>query len=246
MCFVSFVFQVSKHKQYLDTVCEDFFSRISHMIEQAETRQSHVYTGMTSEILQHFHLGRGRCEVFEGRDDVIETAREYLNNNSGIPLTIYGKSGCGKTSVMAKILEQCCEGHWVSPDGKPYAVLVRFLGTTPQTSNLYQLLDSLCGQLSVMCGRPWVVPEKFKDLVKSFVDLLRKAGKKQRIVVLLDSIDQLMPAHNAYKMTWLPDNLPSNVKMIISTIPEGYPVLGSMRERCVPHTRGLPYFGLNV
>ena len=56
-------------------------------------------------------------------------------------------------------------------------------------------------------------------------------GKKQRIVVLLDSIDQLMPAYNAYKMTWLPDTLPTNVKIIVSTIPEGYSVLEAMREK---------------
>ena len=50
-------------------------------------------------------------------------------------------------------------------------------------------------------------------------------------MVLLDSIDQLMPAYNAYKMTWLPDTLPPNVKLIVSTIPEGYPILDCMRDR---------------
>ena len=75
-------FQVSKHKEYLDSVCQDFFQRISLMINQGGTKQSNLYTEMTSEILQHFHLGRGRCEVFEGRDDVISEAKTYLENDS--------------------------------------------------------------------------------------------------------------------------------------------------------------------
>ncbi len=190
-----------------------------------------MYTEMTSEILQHFHLGRGRCEVFEGRDDVINTAKEYLQDLSDIPLTVYGSSGCGKTSVLAKILEHCCGGVWVAPDGKPFVVLARFLGTTPQTSNLYQLLDSLCSQLSKMCGKFWEPPDKFKDMVNKLFELLAKVGRKHRTVLLLDSIDQLMPTYNAYKMTWLPESLPKNVKIIVSTIPEGYPILPAMKEK---------------
>ena len=134
---------------------------------------------------------------------------------------------------MAKILEHCCEGRWLTAGGKPYVVMVRFLGTTPQTSNLYQLLNSVCAQLSKMVGRTWEAPDKFKDIVNNLFELLGRAGTKERIVVLLDSIDQLMPAYNAYKMTWLPDVLPSNVKFIVSTIPEGYPILDSMREKYV-------------
>ena len=132
---------------------------------------------------------------------------------------------------MAKILEHCCEGSWLTAGGKPYVVMVRFLGTTPETSNLYQLLNSMCAQLSKMVGKPWEVPDKFKDIVKSLFELLARAGTKERIVVLLDSIDQLMPAYNAYKMTWLPDALPANVKLILSTIREGYPILDSMKEK---------------
>ncbi len=58
-------------------------------------------------------------------------------------------------------------------------------------------------------------------MTKSLISLLGKVTKKQTIVLMLDSIDQLMPAYNAYRMQWLPDKLPSKVKIIISTIPEG-------------------------
>lgn len=49
------------------------------------------------------------CQVFEGRDDIINEVKRYIENDSCVPLTIYGKSGCGKTSVMAKILDNCCK-----------------------------------------------------------------------------------------------------------------------------------------
>ena len=86
-------FQVSKHKEYLDSVCHDFFKRISLMINQGGTKQSNLYTEMTSEILQHFHLGRGRCEVFEGRDDVISEAKTYLENDSTVKYRFFFNIG---------------------------------------------------------------------------------------------------------------------------------------------------------
>ena len=54
------------------------------LLPQGGTKQSNLYTEMTSEILQHCHLGRGRCEVFEGRDDVIGEAKDYLQNESTV------------------------------------------------------------------------------------------------------------------------------------------------------------------
>ena len=222
---------IHKHKAYLDDVCSQFFERISRLVDKGGVKESVKYTGTTSEILQHFHLARTRTEVFEGREDIISRVQAYLENDSRVPLTVFGKSGCGKTSLMAKVVQNCCQKVWIGKGEKPYVIMVRFLGTTPQTSNLYQLLDSLCSQLSVLCGKKWEVPEKFKDMVGQLYDLLALAATKRTIVLMLDSIDQLMPAYNAYKMKWLPDQLPTNVRVIVSTIAEGYPILNSMKER---------------
>ena len=226
---------ITQHKEYLDSLCKGFYDKISKLIEQGSIANSNLYDEMTSEILHHLHIARGRCEVFEGREDIIKQAKEYLKSTTSVPLIIHGKSGCGKTSVLAKILECLCEEEWMKRKGTESTTssltLVRFLGTTPQTSNLYLLIVSICTQISQITGKPWIEPSKFGDLVKSFHTLLEDVASTQSIVILLDSIDQLIPAYNAYKMTWLPETLLPNVKIIISSIEEGYPILGALKDR---------------
>ena len=221
---------INKHLDYLDHVCKEFFRKVSEQVKRGSIRQSNLYTPTTSEILQHFHLCKGRCEVFEGREEIVAQVENYLESDASIPLSVFGRSGCGKTSVMARITEKLCSLEWKNKSDQPYLTLVRFLGTTPQTSNLYLLIVSICEQLSLVLNEKWEEPTKFLDLVRCMHGLFERVGQKWSLVVLLDSIDQLMPAYNAYKMNWLPSVLPANVKVIVSTIEEGYPILDAMKE----------------
>lgn len=103
---------INKHMEYLELVCSEFYQKISQQVRLGSVKQSNIYTPLTSEILQHFHLCRGRCEVFEGREDIVSRARRYLESEDCSPLTIHGRSGCGKTSVVARITEMLCNGTW--------------------------------------------------------------------------------------------------------------------------------------
>ena len=79
---------------------------------------------------------------------VMQTLHDLLKDKKRICIAVAGESGCGKTSVMSRVLECLCSSEWISSEGKPYVTVVRFLGTTPQTSNLYLLIVSICRQLS--------------------------------------------------------------------------------------------------
>ena len=48
--------------------------------------------------------------------------RRYLNNDSCVPLILHGRAGCGKSSLVAKVAEQC--GNWLNN----YQLSVRFIG----------------------------------------------------------------------------------------------------------------------
>ena len=63
------------------------------------------------------------------------------------PLVIHGPSGCGKTSVMAKAAIQGKDNH-------PGSIfIVRFLGTTSESSNISKLLYSICCQIMRLFGQ---------------------------------------------------------------------------------------------
>ena len=47
-------------------------------------------------------MAENRIQLFHGRDDIIENVRNQIQTDSRNPVVIYGASGCGKTSIMAK------------------------------------------------------------------------------------------------------------------------------------------------
>lgn len=223
-----------ERQKYLENLSNDFITSVRSMIDEGELQQRQIYDDLTLEVLQHLHLAKFRSNVFEGRGDVLKQAESYVKDDkfSG-PMVIHGCSGSGKTSVMAKIVDMISKGEWASNSDNKFVLLPRFLGTTTSTSNLHQLLVSLCSQLAFILKKKWTEPEKFKDLVESFHSLLHQTatGGPFTTIVLLDSIDQLMPAYNAFKMKWLPEKVGAKVKLLVSTIDEGYTIYEAFKSR---------------
>ena len=117
---------------------------------------------------------------------------------------------------------------------KPHTKLIRFLGTTPKTYNIYDVLFGVLGQLSDafdMIMSP-VCYKNMKNLVDFIPRYLRQiAGNaKEPVIILLDSIDQLGPQNKAYCMEWLPTLLPQNMKLILSTLPDEHGILGNIKK----------------
>ena len=44
------------------------------------------------------------------------------------PVVVYGRSGCGKTSVLARIMDHVASGEWKANGVRRFNVLARFLG----------------------------------------------------------------------------------------------------------------------
>lgn len=83
------------------------------------------------------------------------------------------------------------------------------------------LLRSLCIQIRRVYGKdPSEVANDFKTLCKQFLDDLRLAEQGEPLFLFLDSLDQLTDEDNGRNLEWLPCELPSNVKVVVSTLPE--------------------------
>lgn len=100
------------------------------------------------EICQHSTICKEKSRIFQGRKDLIDTIVNYVgksededNDDSDTPMVIYGESGCGKTSVMAKAAAMAKRKF---PD---QVQVTRFLGTTSDSSTIFRVLASVCSQL---------------------------------------------------------------------------------------------------
>ena len=140
---------------------------------------------------------------------------------------------------------------WVGDTDKLHIVL-RFMGTTPFTSTISSVLSSVTEQLqrSVVGKVEPNMPQNFIDIKDLFMRTLDLIGsplyKDHQVILVLDSIDQLSALHGAHELGWLPTSLPSNVKLILSTLPEEHGILKNMKviqtsEKQYVHVEELSY-----
>jgi hypothetical protein len=104
---------------------------------------------------------------------------------------------------------------WFS-GGKPIFI-IRYLGTTPDSSSLVPLLTSICKQLTYTFEMPFEdIPDDVVPLTAHMKELLNRATKARPLIICLDSVDQLVGSNVGTRMSWLPLHLPPYCKVIVS------------------------------
>lgn len=110
-------------------------------------------------------------------------------------------------------------------------IIVRFLGTTPDSSSIYPLLKSICHQISQMYSKPIEnIPLELSNLTNYFKKMLECATTDRPLFIFLDSLDQLSATNSAHSLSWMPVNLPKNVKIIISTLTGYYGIIETLNN----------------
>ncbi|XP_063447169.1 NACHT domain- and WD repeat-containing protein 1-like [Mytilus trossulus] len=223
------------HSTYIKQLCDDLIQDVSELIDKAREDQKSLirkreFYMSYNEVLHHLHFCKLKCEAFCGRVDVLEQAKEYiLKDKSRRPLILHAPSGGGKTCVMAKIMENL--QIWFKKE--PHLGIIRFLGTSRYSLNIYDVLFGLCGQLADI-AKIMMEPvgyKNMKNILEYMPRFLRRVSNKVKkpIVILLDSLDQLSSRDDAFILKWLPTVLPSNMKMILSTLPQEHEILNTLQ-----------------
>lgn len=219
------------HEEYLKNFITHFYKNIIKLVDRAMRKEDSSALGqIITEILQHLHACNNSVKVFYGREDSLEKIRNYMLGDSDKILILYGEGGCGKTSLLAKSASMStCEGWFVN--SRPISI-IRFLGTTPDSSALTPTLISICQQviflyLKIRSGDqnysfqisynfmiPFeTIPDDIVPLTAHFKQLLTMATKQQPFLFFLDSVDQLTGTQGANRVSWLPTRLPPHCKV---------------------------------
>jgi len=203
------------HPDSPTTLCLDVFRRLAAVI-QAEVERLGIdeTSSLEREIEAHRAFGRDRAPTdrFVGRGDILATVDAYVDNPQARPLVLWGESGSGKSAVVARAA-QLAEARYGD------AVVVRYIGTTPELSDIRSLLTSICTQLrGRYATESEVVPADYRDLVREFRLALTAATAP--LVLFLDALDQLSDTERARNLIWLPiGDLAPDVRVIVSTMP---------------------------
>ena len=193
-----------------------------------------------SEILHHLYFCKAKCDLFCGRETETRIVKAFLNQKSKTkPLVIVGPSGCGKTSYLASIAENTKE--WL---GERSVVIIRFMGTSPQSTSIKSLLASVCKHICFAYGEflNFQALKKMSTMVKYMQELLWfvsvKHAHHKPLCIILDGVDQLSRADGAHSMQWLPHSCPPNIYIIVSLLPDLYNCLENAKahlkdDKCI-------------
>lgn len=141
-----------EHKEYIENLCNRFYLTLCGMIEEGieERDMLQINDPLTKEVLEHASFCLRKCKSFYGREEFLGTIRHGLINSKGERVVvIHGESGCGKTSILAKIAKDV--KRWL--ENQTCLAVFRFLGTSPDSSSARLLLRSICQQLCKLTGQ---------------------------------------------------------------------------------------------
>lgn len=196
---------------HLDKLCEEVYYSLSTIILR-QIKQFKTIDPIYKEIEDHQDFGREFSKNFIGRTKILESIDNYLKNRSDKPLIIHGISGSGKTALMAFAAQKTGKNFQDSN------VICRFIGATPNSSDIKFLLLSLCHEISEIYGADKEnIPKNYEDLVKEFPMRLNLSKPGQPLIIFLDALDQLSDFEKNRNISWLPNYIPENTYIICST-----------------------------
>ena len=187
---------LNKFKNY---IIDNLVNSINQQIEDESSS-----TLIEEELNEQSYYLNQKLNLFTGRQKDLKVIDNYINGDNENPLIIYGKSGLGKSALMAKAID-------LAMDQNSYKIIFRFVGTTPQSGDTKSLWLSIMNELNIDIENS--DNSSFEEFSLKIYQEIAKL--KEHIVIFIDAVDQL---YNEDTFMWLPEFLPSNIKIIITTL----------------------------
>jgi WD40 repeat protein len=200
---------------YYKTLTEQFYALLEPRIQEALARRHADARRRDPVVEANRQFAAARASVVVGRDNALAKVAAYLTGQTLHPLVVTGDSGVGKSTLLARAVDDATQAH-------PHAVVVtRYIGVTPGTSGLTDLLSGLRREIAVRYGQP--VPEplgELSQLVFAVADQLRTQAvpAERPLFLVIDALDQLSTQSQRQRVDWVPSTLAANVRIVVSTL----------------------------
>lgn len=163
------------------------------------------------DAADHEAFGQSRARVYVARQEDFNRLDEHASGD-GPPLVILGDSGGGKSALLANWAIRHREGR--SSD----LLIMHFIGASPYSADWSAMLRRIMVELKRSFHILQDIPESPDELRISFAEWLHIAGQKGHIVLILDGLNQLDDQDGAPDLVWLPTAIPTNIRLILSTL----------------------------
>jgi GTPase SAR1 family protein len=152
-----------------------------------------------------------RTQRFVGRQAMLDEMQRFCQQADAPNIfVITGEPGSGKSTLMARFVEKFSE--------QPSQLIIsHFIGASPTSTNLRLSLRRICALLDKTIGGEENLPDDINELIQGFSDRLEKI--ERQVVIVLDAVNQFEMRDNPHAMHWLPQKMPKNIRIVISTLP---------------------------
>lgn len=228
----------SHNSNYIKNFGDNYLKLFKKLVEKFVQKNPELeHSSSYEDALRHFHYIKDNTlnEMIVGSERSIKYLRDYIfDENYTKPIILYGPMGSGKTTSLATFastLHLQLKANNNYPSGS-HVILVRFIGADRKSMDLRSLLTSMCLQLNEIYNKNGnEIPKKLKDLKTFFRSFLEDKNSNEKLVILIDSLQDLSPNDNAYKLDWLPYNLRVNCKVILTTSIENKDLLERLKNK---------------
>ncbi|MBN2575288.1 MAG: DUF4062 domain-containing protein, partial [Deltaproteobacteria bacterium] len=191
---------------------------LPEMIAEAREQVAAAKAGRLPSALEQF-VGE-RARGFRGRASVVARLCARATETGDAETrgwVLAGPSGGGKSAVFARVFEELTK-----PGGPDIWLLAHAAGIDPRSISVVSLLEDwvavLAGKLGVPDPLAVAGAERRPKAEEAFGDLLAQAARNRRVVLLLDALDRFERTSQAEHLTWLPGQLPGNVRVIATAV----------------------------
>ncbi|MCY2987443.1 MAG: tetratricopeptide repeat protein [Planctomycetota bacterium] len=205
----------------------DTSSAAREKLAQLKQRLRESYKAGSCQAAGHAAFARSRTHVYRPRQEDFDRLDAHASS-AGPPLVVLGESGIGKSALLANWVQHHREQH---PQD---FVLAHYVGSTSESTDAVRLMHRLTRELRhhlKLPGDADVAPEQVR------VELLRVLSQipaDDRVILVLDGLNQLDDVNHAPDLGWLPSEFPANVRVVVSTLPGRS--LDAVRRRHWPET----------
>ncbi len=166
---------------------------------------------LDNESALHEHFFESQAQGYVARPVLEERLRERVRQAHGRPLWLTGRAGLGKTALLGWFCRTMRKE-------RPSACLIsHFVGAGPLSGELRLTLRRLCLELKRTYAFSDRVPREIHDLCPTFRCFLAQIPESRPLVLVIDGVDHLHGNREATSFSWLPDEIPAHVTIVLSS-----------------------------